>query len=544
MRVLNRPCWSKKEGLFMAIKTKNDNNDILYVLQDLKSNISADKVLELFNDKFDELESQSKRLQFMIKISPQIKETILSGDTVFNDRNNRIHLIDALHLRFSVGMSPTLTRDDASPLFTLDVTLTNNGTPNTLEKKFWIYLVGDLSRETLAKEIAASLKRKISTISRQISLNKIKADSILDGSLSGHLFSSEQLVKIFRTKKSFVSVIKLKTKKQLECLIPNIEYILEMSLKRRLDNNDGDDSNTEISLWQLLSLFNKDKAESLFAKRLESVPYMSVNDINYHLLLIKQLLGIYLQQDGFYIDTNLVKTVIESIVPNFNNTKVKYKIHFNSSAYAYIKVQRDLEMMYNRICSICELCKFQLPSLQATKLKRYNITQIKPTARIITNVKEYEMPDELVFGKTYLPNVRRAFKLSTKERLMGELEILRQSEAPRITTPQYATSLLTWFEIMTNANFDVHHYLVVIKNWKSDEYSELLKKRVYQMYDDLHLQLLKNWEEYSKTIENPILLNEDKLAATIERFKSEFSLYMGNDESYEVEVCPFITYNP
>ena len=528
----------------MAIKTQNDNKDILYILQDLKSNISADKVLELFNDKFDELESQSRRLQFMIKISPQIKETILSGGTVFNDRNNRIHLIDALHLKFSVGMSPTLTRDDVSPLFTLDVTLTNNGTPNTLEKKFWIYLVGDLSRETLAKEIAASLKRKISTISRQISLNKIKADSILDGSLSGHLFSSEQLVKIFRTNNSFVSVIKLKTKKQLECLIPNIEYILEMSLKRRLDNNDGDDSSTEISLWQLLSLFNKDKAESLFAERLESVPYMSVNDINYHLLLIEQLLRIYLQWDGFCIDTKLVKTVMKSIAPNFNDTKVKYEIHCNSSAYAYIKIQRDLEVMYNRICSICELCKFQLPSLQATKLKRYNITQIKPTARIITNVEGYEMPDELVFGQTYLPYVRRAFKLSIQERLVGELEILRQSEAPKITTPQYATSLLTWFEIMTNTNFDVHHYLVVIKNWKSDEYADLLKKRVYQMYDDLHLQLLKNWEEYSKTIKNPIPLDEDKLAATIERFKSEFSLYMGNDESYEVEVCPFITYNP
>lgn len=496
----------------MAIKTQNDNKDILYVLQNLKSNISADKVLELFNDKFNELESQSKRLQFMIKISPQIKETILSGGTVFNDKNNRIHLIDALHLKFSIGMSPVLTRDDTLPLFTLDVTLTNNGTPNTLEKKFWMYLVGDSYKETLAKEIAASLKRKISTISRQISLNKIKADSILNGSLSGHLFSSEQLVKIFRTNKSFVSVIKLKTKKQLECLIPNIEYILEMSLKRRLDNldnNDIDDLNAEISLWQLLSLFNKDKAESLFAKRLESVPYMSVNDINYHLLLIKQLLCIDLQQDGIYIDTNLVKTVMEAIAPNLNDTKVKYEIQFNSSAYAYINIQRDLEMMYNRICSICDLCEFPLPSLQATRSKQYNITQIKPTARIITNVEGYEMPGELVFGKTYLPYVRRAFKLSTKERLMGELEILRQSEAPRITTPQYATSLLTWFEIMTNANFDVHHYLVVIKNWKSDEYADLLKKRVYQMYDDLHLQLLKNWEEYSKTIKNPIPLDKE-----------------------------------
>ena len=307
----------------MAITNTRTETDVLQILNQLKADITGAKVLDLYHEQFEKLKIPAERLQTLTTVAPEIATTLLSGEIVY-DVGGRAHLFDIIDLQFSVGMNTELTRDDRSPLFRLMLYIGNKGIKQGLEKKFLTYLLGMCTIEQLANEVAKSLKRRISNLSRSLTLNKLNFSDLLESKISAYLFTNSQLAEELRNEPSYANALKYRTKEQILEFLPNAEDVFQLALKQRLTVWQYND--TESNLWRLLALFNKEKAEELFKVRMENVRYMSPDDVLYHLILLNKLLKN--KRPPFNIDSNFIKSVILDILPIFNDSKFVLNIHF------------------------------------------------------------------------------------------------------------------------------------------------------------------------------------------------------------------------
>lgn len=524
----------------MAITNTRTETDVLQVLNQLKSDITGVKVLNLYPDQFEKLKFPAERLQTLITVAPEIATTLLSGEIVY-DVGGRSHLFDIIDLQFSVGMDTQLTRDDTSPLFRLTLYIDNNGIKQGLEKKFLTYLLGMCTIEQLGNEVAKSLKRKISNLSRSLTLNKLNFSDLLEGKISAYLFTNAQLVKELRNEPSYAKALKYRTKEQILKLLPNAEDIFQLASKQPLTV--GLYNSAESNLWRLLALFNEEKAEEIFKARMENVRYMSSDDVLYHLILLNKLLKN--KRSPFNIDANFVKSVILDILPIFNDSKWVLNIHFYKNQCSNTNEIRGYINLYelqSNIKECMEKLEIDEPLFNKTINCPYeSLESITPGTRLV-NVLETIDDSNLSFGDVYLPRIKNKYSLSSVERLKADMAWFEDFKKAEVST-QYALSSMLWFEMITCAKYDLHHYLVILRPYKSLECKKFIERQLILMYDDLRLHLIENWETYSKTIKNPIPLNVEKLTNLIERLKSEISVYMGEEgEQMSIELCPFVTY--
>lgn len=524
----------------MAITNTRTETDVLNILNQLKSNITGAKVLDLYHEQFEKLKIPAERLQRLTTVAPEIATTLLSGEIVY-DVGGRAHLFDIIDLQFSVGMNTELTRDDTSPLFRLTLYINNTGIKQGLEKKFLTYLLGMCTIEQLANEVAKSLKRKISNLSRSLTLNKLNFSDVLEGRISAYLFTNAQLAEEIRNEPSYAKALKYRTKEQILEFLPNAEDIFQLALKQPLTV--GLYNSAESNLWILLDLFNEDKAEELFKVRMGNVRYMSPDDVLYHLILLNKLLKN--KRPPFNIDANFVKSVILDALPIFNSSKWALNVHFYKNQCSNTNEIRGYINLYELQSNIKECMeKLEIDEPLFNKTINYpyeSLASITPGARLV-NVLESIDYSNLTFGDVYLPRIKNKYSLSSVEKLKADMTWFENFKKADVST-QYALSSILWFELITSTKYDLHHYLVILRPYKNAECKKFIERQLNLMYDDLRLYLIENWETYSKTIKNPIPLNVEKLTNLIEQLKSEISVYMGEEgESMSIELCPFVTY--